>query len=163
MISINLLLRILLALHICGLTMMAGTTVVDYFTFRTFCGMMGAGNSRALGLVPIMARYGELVRTGAVVLILTGLTMLVLGKGIWWTQLWFRLKIGLVIILVLNEMFIGNRLGLKFRRMVIDGGELAQHVTAVRGNLNYFYLSQLIIFLLIILMSVIRPTSDIMK
>lgn len=125
--------------------------------------MTDTGNSRAQGLLPIMARYGELVRAGAAILILTGLAMLVLAKGIWWEQLWFKLKIGLVVLLVLNGMFIGNILGLKFRKLITNDGSLIQHITAVRGNLNRFYLSQLIIFLFIILISVIRPDQHTVK
>lgn len=157
MINPSLFHRTLLALHLCGLAMMAGTTLVDYFTFKVFCGMADAGDSRAPGLLPIMARYGELVRTGAAILIFSGLAMFVRVKGIWWEQRWFKLKIGLVALLVLNGMFTGNTLGLKFRKMVPEVAWLSQQSIEVRINLNRFYLSQLIIFLLIILVSIIRP------
>ncbi|XZF15466.1 hypothetical protein ACTHGU_04970 [Chitinophagaceae bacterium MMS25-I14] len=151
----SLFLRVLVMLHLCGLVVMAGTTVVDYVTFKTFCRMADAGDSRAQGLLPIMAQYGNLVRTGAATLILTGLAMLVLTKGIWWEQLWFRIKMGLVILLILNGMLVGNSLGLKFRKMIVNGS--GPGIADVRVNLNRFYLVQLAIFLLIILASTIRP------
>lgn len=125
--------------------------------------MADAGDSQAQGLLPVMTRYGELVRTGAAILIFTGLAMIEIAKDIWWAQLWFKLKMGLVVLLVLNGMFIGNTLGLKFRRIIIDGAEMAQRMAEVRVNLNRFYLSQLIIFLLIILISVIRPDQHTLK
>ena len=155
-INMHLLLRILLAIHLSGLVIMAGTTVVDYFTFKTFCRMSDAGDSQAQGLLPIMSRYGELVRTGAVILIFTGFGLLVLAKGVWWEQLWFKIKMGLVVLLIVNGMFVGNTLGLKFRKMAMDS-------TDIRISLNRFYLAQLTIFLLIILVSVIRPDRNAIK
>ena len=149
--------RTLLALHLGGLTIMAGTTVVDYFTFKTFCRMTDEGNNRSLGLLPIMARYGELVRIGAAILILTGIVMLVLANGVWWGQRWFKIKLALVILLILNGMFVGNIQGLKFRKIVMDSPALVQQIVDVRANLNRFYLMQLTMFLLIILISVIQP------
>src|SRR3569833_1291463 len=147
--------RILLVLHLCGLTIMAGTTIVDYFTFKTFCKLANTGGNTGHGLLPIMSRYGELVRIGAAILLFSGLAMLVQEKGVW-QETWFKIKIGLVVLLVLNGMFVGKNLGLKFRKMIADDAWTAQQKTAIKGNLNLFYLSQLAIFLLIIIVSIIR-------
>lgn len=152
----NLWLRILLALHLCGLAIMMGTTVVDYFTFRFFCSMTDAGDNRAQGLVPIMARYGELVRIGAVVLIFTGVIMFAL-KTDWWDQLWFKIKLALAVLLVLNGMFVGNSLGLKFRKMIVDNATALHNTAEIRTDLHRFYLVQLTLFFLIVLVSIIRP------
>jgi hypothetical protein len=153
----TLFLRIFLALHLTGLVIMAGTTVVDYFTFKVFCKLTDEGDSRSLGLLPIMARYGELVRTGAVIIILTGISMLVLAKGVWWEQLWFKIKMALVVLLILNGMFVGNKQGLKFRKIFTDNSpDLIQQAVDIRTNLNNFYLMQLTIFFAIILVSVIK-------
>lgn len=152
----NLLLRILLALHLCGLVIMAGTTVIDYVTFKTFCNLTDAGDHRAQGLLPLMERYGGLVRTGTAILILTGIGMFII-KSNWWEETWFKIKIALVLLLVLNGMFVGNTLGMKFRKLITDGGMLSQAVTKVSTNLNRFYLLQLLLFLLIIIISAIRP------
>ena len=151
----NLFFRTLLVLHLCGLTIMAGTTIVDYFTFKTFCKLANTGGNTGHGLLPIMSRYGELVRIGAAILLFSGLAMLVQEKGVW-QENWFKIKIGLVVLLVLNGMFVGNNLGLKFRKMIADDAGTAQQITAIKGNLNLFYLSQLAIFLLIIMVSIIR-------
>jgi len=136
---------------------MAGTTVVDYITFKTFCKLTDQGDDRSLGLLPLMSKYGGLVRAGAVIIILTGLGMLVLLKGVWWEQLWFKIKMALVIMLILHGMFVGNKQGLKFRKIIADNGTgLIQQIADLRTNLNRFYLIQLAIFFVIILVSVIK-------
>lgn len=155
----NLLLRVLLALHLCGLVLMAGTTVIDYFTFKTFCSLTGSGDGRAQGLLSLMARYGGFVRTGAVMLILTGVLMFAINSS-WWEQLWFKIKLALALLLVLNGIFSGNNLGLKFRKLALDNAVFTQKGAEVSAQLNRFYVLQLILFALLIAVSVIRPARQ---
>jgi NADH:ubiquinone oxidoreductase subunit 6 (subunit J) len=135
---------------------MAGTTVVDYFTFRFFCKLTDEGDSRALGLLPIMSKYGLLVRTGAGIIILTGVTMLLLSKGIW-QQPWFKIKTALVICLFLNGIFAGKKQGLTFRHLMNENGShVFPNIQAIKANLHIFYLLQLSLFLAIILISMVK-------
>jgi hypothetical protein len=151
------LLQMLLALHLSGLVIMAGTTVVDYITYRTFWKSADRGDKNAAGLLPIMERYGGVVRTGAAVLVLTGIGMMILVKGVWGEQLWFRIKMGLVVILVLNGILAGNKQGGKLRQMIAAGSpDFLQQTAGIRARLNRFYLVQLAVFLLIIFISVLK-------
>ncbi|PZF72645.1 hypothetical protein DN068_12325 [Taibaiella soli] len=135
---------------------MAGATVTDYISFKTFCSMSAAGDSHAQGLLPLMGRYGGLVRTGAVILIFTGIIMVTINNSLW-DEIWFKIKLALAILLVLNGVFIGNSLGMKFRKMAsgnfIPGGQ-ERHISM---QLNRFYLAQLTLFILIIFVSIVRP------
>jgi len=148
--------RLILALHLIGLIVMAGATVVDYFTFTFFCKLTDQGDSKALGLLPIMSRYGLLVRTGAGIIILTGIAMLLLSKGIW-QQPWFKVKLALVICLFLNGIFAGKKQGLKFRSLINENGSHAlPDVSAIKASLQFFYLLQLALFFAIILVSIVK-------
>lgn len=157
----NLFFRILLALHLCALVLMAGTTVIDYVSFKIFCSMTNAGTSNASGMLPLMGRYGVLVRTGAVALILTGVIMLAVNSSLW-DELWFKVKLALALLLVLNGIFIGNNLGMKFRRMA-TGNILSEEGRTVCAYLNWFYLVQLSLFALVIFVSIIRPEKTITR
>lgn len=160
--TMTLLLRVCLALHLCGLVIMTGTTVVDYITFKLFCNLLHAAGPRALGLLPIMARYGALVRTGAAILLISGVIMVRIDS-FWWREAWFKVKLGLVILLVLNGAFPGNRLGSEFRQRAIADPAFLQQDAAMATSLNRFYLLQLVLFLLIILISVIRPGRQVIS
>jgi hypothetical protein len=152
-----LILRILLALHLAGLVIMAGATVIDYVTFKTFWNFADNGDNQALGLLPLMSKYGAIVRAGAAILLLTGIGMWVMTAGALWEQLWFKVKMALVILLVLHGMFIGNKQGHKFREMVVaNASDFVEHTIHIRGTLNSFYLIQLGLFFIIILLSVIK-------
>ena len=152
-----LILRILLAFHLAGLTIMAGTTIIDFLTFKTFCRLLSNDSSKVSGLLPLMSAYGSFVRMGAVILILTGACMFIILDGVWWQQLWFKIKMGLVVLLILNGMMVGNKNGSKLRSMVYEGlPDLLQRTADIRDGLNRFYISQLVIFFLIILLSAIK-------
>ena len=151
----------LLALHLSGLVLMAGTTVIDYVTFKTFWKLTDEGDNRFLGLLPLMARYGTFVRTGVALLILSGIGMLILSKDIWWQQCWFKVKMGLVALLILNGIFIGNKQASKFRKIIADNGpDFINQAKHVKSTLNNFYLIQLMIFFAIILTSVLAFTRE---
>ena len=153
----HLVLRILLAFHLTGLTIMAGTTIIDFFTFKTFFRLIDHNDSKALNLLPLMSGYGSFVRAGAAILILTGAGMFLIMRGIWWDQLWFKIKIALVLLLVLNGMLVGNKQGTRLRSMALEGfPDFIQHSVHIRANLDRFYITQLLLFFLIIFVSAIK-------
>jgi hypothetical protein len=148
--------RVLLALHITGIVIMAGTTMIDYLTFKTFWKFADQGDSRSLSLIPLMAKYGALIRTGAGTIILTGIMMLLLEKSAWWGAL-FKIKMVLFVLLVLNGLLVGNKQGHQLREIVsVHSADFIQHTISIRESMNRFYPLQLTLFFLIILISVIR-------
>lgn len=149
--------RLILVLHITGVIIMAGTTLIDYVTFKTFWQLVDQGDARFAGLIPLMAKYGAFIRAGGAMIILTGIIILILENGIWWGAPQFRVKLVLVILLVLNGMFVGNTYGSKLRETVSANAHgFLQHTMDIRETLNRFYPIQLLLFFLIILLSMIR-------
>jgi len=152
--------RLILALHIAGIVIMAGTTMIDYLTFRVFWQLSGAGDNRAFGLIPLMAKYGVFVRTGAITIILSGIALFMLDKGAIWAEPWFRVKTVLVVILILNGLFVGNRQGHKLREAIgTHGADFLAYTLPIREVMNRFYPIQLSLFLLIIIISMIRTNA----
>jgi hypothetical protein len=155
--------RILLALHIIGIIVMAGTTLVDYMTFKTFCKLADQRDDRSVGLLSVMSKFGILVRTGAGMIILTSIGLVILSKDIL-QQPWFRLKLVLVTGLFLHGMLVGNPHGMRFRSLVAkNDGHLLQEIASERASLDRFYIVQLALFLVIVLLSVIAPGNSILR
>lgn len=147
----------LLTLHVSGLIMMAGTTLVDFITFRTFLTLMDQGQEKSSGWIQAMSKYGRFIGIGGALLILTGIGMMAVTRGVFGDQLWFRIKIGLVVLVILNGMLIGRRLGVKLKKSLTDSSADSSKVIGnLRGKLNRFYQSQLAIFFIIIILSVFK-------
>ena len=151
------LLQTFLVLHLTGLILMAGTTFVDYITFKTFWKQFGLDRERSLGLLEATGKFSRLIGIGAALLIVTGIGMMAITKGVFGEQLWFRIKFALVIVIIANALLNGRRLGLKLRKTVADGGVNATLQTeSFRTRLNWFHLIQLVVFLAIIFLSVFK-------
>lgn len=152
-----LIVSLLLALHLSGIVMMAGATLMDYITFRTFWAFADVGDNRGIGLLQLMVKYGDFIRAGGAVIIITGLAMFAIDKGARENELWFRVKMVLVFLLVVNGMFAGNKYGEAFRKEIAGNGpDFTLHSSAQRVALGRFYIVQLSLFLLIILASTIK-------
>lgn len=153
----NLLFRIILGIHITGIVIMAGTTMIDYLTYKTFWKLADAGNPHAVGIIPLMARYGAFIRAGAFTLFLSGIALLVMEKGASWAQPWFKVKIVLVILLLLNGTLVGNKQGHQLRATVTaHTPDFLAYTAGIRENMDRFYPIQLSLFFLTIMVSMIR-------
>jgi hypothetical protein len=152
------LLLTLLALHLISLVLMAGTTLIDFVTLRSFWKLFGgAQQEKAIGLLEATASFSRLTGIGAAVLIVTGLLMMVVTHGVFGEQIWFRIKFALVIILVANALFVGRRQGQGLRKSILSGGQLlSDRLVVMQKNLDRFYVSQLFIFVLIIFLSIFK-------
>lgn len=151
------LLQTLIVLHLTGLIIMAGTTFVDYTTFKTFWKQFDQDQEKSIGLLQSTAKFSRLIGIGAALLILTGIAMMAITNGAFGEQIWFRVKFALVIILILNGVLAGRRQGLKLRKIIADGGiNISLQTQSLRTTLNWFYLIQLFLFLTIIFLSVFK-------
>lgn len=150
--------RLLTALHLIGIIVMAGTTMIDYLTFKTFWKLADQSDTRSMGLIPLMARYGVFIRVGGGIIILSGISLLILSKGYFFRSYWFQLKLLLFFLILLNGRLVGNTQGHKLREMVaVHSSDFARHTGQIRKRLNHFYPLQLSLFILIISISVISP------
>ena len=150
-------LLLLVTLHLTGLVIMAGTTIIDYITYRTFWRIYALEKQTSKNLLQLMSKFSRLIGIGAAVLILTGFGMMVLTKGAFGQQLWFRIKFALVIILVLNGILVGRRQGSKLRKRAADTGfQLTPQTSKLKSRLNLFYCVQLLIFIVILILSVFK-------
>lgn len=145
-----------LTLHLTALVLMAGTTLVDYLAYASFWKSFEQ-QEKPTALVGLMAKLPRVTGIGAALLILSGIGMMALTHGVFGEQLWFRIKFGLVILVIINSLLIGRRQGVKLRKM-LDAGKpvFTGEMNSTRAIINRFHLSQLLLFLLIIFLSVFK-------
>jgi hypothetical protein len=147
----------LLVLHLTGLVVLAGTTFINYLLLKNFWKVFDLERDRSVTLYKAMAVFPRLTGIGIVLLILTGIGMMALTRGVFGEQLWFRVKFGLVIVLILNGVLVGRRQASKLGKIVTDRSPgTIQQIMQIRINLNWFHLVQLIIFFAIIFLSVFK-------
>lgn len=147
----------LLILHLTGLTIMAGTTIVDFTIFKTFWKHFDDDTKKSKGILAGTSKSSTLIGIGAALLVITGIGMMALTHGVFGEQLWFRIKIGIVLVLMLNGIFFGRKQGEKLRMIMNnDSAYLTQQVSQIKANLSIFFTVQLILFFSIVFLSVFK-------
>jgi uncharacterized membrane protein SirB2 len=143
-----------LTLHLIALVIMAGTTLIDFISYRTYWKLYDRQKEQAAGVLRATANFSRLTGIGAGLLVSTGVGMIALTHGLLAEQLWFKIKFGFVLILIVNGLLVGRRQGVRLRKVINeDSMELPAQVQTIRQNLNRSHIAQLIIFCIIIFLS----------
>ena len=148
-----------LATHITGLTMMAGTTLMDYVIFKQVWKQYWADKTRALAISEALVKLQIVFGSGFLLLIISGVTMMYLTHGVFGEQLWFRIKFGLILLIMVNGLGFGRRLGVRLRKLLpqeVSGVNVGEKILKIRDNLSLFHITQLAIFLTIFVLSVFK-------
>src|SRR5258707_6902428 len=93
--------HIALITHLTGLTMVAGTTLVDYALTRQFWKQHAIDPSKSLFIREAMAKLPILFGVGFLFLIVSGVYMMYVTHGAYGEQVWFRIKFGIILLIIL--------------------------------------------------------------
>ena len=146
-----------LILHITGFTMMAGTILADFAVSRRLDKYILSDKAKAITILETTAGLGRLIGIGAGLLILTGLGMVSIFKGGVTQMLWFKIKMVLVLLVILNGTLILQRGGKTLRTLLQSNDNGADdRISALKGRLTIFHSLELLLFLFIFVLSILR-------
>jgi len=151
------LLQICLVAHLTGLTLMAGTTISEYITFKTFRKMSDPREEKALSLLHLIKKLSALLGIGAALLILSGTGLFIITGGAFIHQFWFKVKLILIAVLILNGFLVGGKQESKLKTGISENsGHFNEQLSKAISKLNMFYKVQMGIFLIIIVLSIFK-------
>lgn len=145
-----------LTLHILGFVVLAGIMLADFVIFRQFWKLVNQDWQKAKWLRKMVSSFPILIAVGGILVISSGIVLLTIMRVD--TQIWFRTKMILVILFILNMFFIGPRQGKKLDKYIASGQLLSlnNEIIGIKKQLNFFYISQLLIMLTIFVLSSFR-------
>jgi hypothetical protein len=146
------LLNIFLIAHLTGLALMAGTTVADTVTFNTFSKSLQIDGKPSLTLLALMDKFSALLGIGAALLIISGTGMMIITHGAFAHQIWFKIKLALILTIILNGFLVGGRQKSKLKKNLNSGDQAYSAIS----NIKLFFLAQMGLFLTIILLSIFK-------
>jgi uncharacterized membrane protein SirB2 len=151
------LLQLSILIHIIGLTLAAGTTLNSYMLYRRFWRIYPADRNRAMNILDGSSILPALIGLGIGLLILSGVGLMALTKGVYGEQLWFRIKFALFVLVIVNG-FMARSLGRKQKKLLALSSErnVQDELDKLKGRFNAFYLSQLFLFLVIFILGVFK-------
>jgi hypothetical protein len=148
-----------LVTHIIALTLIAGTTLTDYVIFKQFWKQYRADKPKSMVIIEALAKLPVLFGIGFLLIIISGVYMMYFTNGAFGEQIWFRIKFALVILIIINGIVFGRRLGLKLRKnLSVEAMDknVEDSILKLKRNLSLFHISQLAILIAIFVLSVFK-------
>jgi hypothetical protein len=163
------LLNLYLLLHITGFTIMAGGVLADFSLSARINRCLSTDKGRALILLEASAGLAPLIGAGALLLILTGTGMVIELKSAVTQALWFRVKMPLVLLVVLNGTVLARPATLRLRKLLLDvpansdrmqppggGAPVPDSIGHLRNRRRAIYILQLLLFVAIFVLSIFK-------
>lgn len=151
--------KIALTTHIIGLVTMAGVTLADYAITKELWKQYARNKPKAITINEARAKFPRFFVIGITLLILSGVTMMGITKGVFGAQIWFKIKFVLIILIIINGIAVGRRQGSKLTKLLsaeISGQNNEVDVLKVRNIINWFHLAQITFFAIIFTLSVFK-------
>lgn len=150
-------LPIYLVVHLVGFTMMAGVVLADFSINARLNKYLFTDKGRALVLLEGSLGLPRLIGFGAALLVLTGTAMTILLKDAVLQTTWFRIKMPLVLLIILNGVALARPNALKLKRLLTEGDLAANpRIGRIRDRLRAIYILQLILFAIVFVLSIFK-------
>jgi len=144
-----------LVLHITGFTMMAGATVAQLSIFKRLNKYVISDKQKALSILESTGGFARIMGIGGLLLIVTGIGMVSILRDAATSMVWFRIKMPLVILILLNGGLYARLNANKLKKWLQENTIAGNGpIEIYKNRLRIFNISQLIIFLLIFIVSV---------
>jgi hypothetical protein len=145
-----------LVLHIAGITIMAGTAFIDFITFRAFCKTYATDVMKGLVLENYLYRLQRFLGIGMLLIIISGVAMMIKLHEIWGAQLWFRVKMGLLLLVIINGLGFRRMLGTQLKKLVANNTPANEQWSRIKRNFTTVQAIQLLLFTVIYVLSVFK-------
>jgi hypothetical protein len=150
--------NIALVTHVVGITLAAGATVFDFVIVSIH------GQNRSKSILDIFVsetihnKVSRLIGVGMLLIILSGIGMMAFLHGVWGQQTWFRIKMIILVIIVVNAIVVRRLLGIRFQKMLqAEDVEVAsQQLLDVRRNIRIVQIVQMLLFVTIFVLSIFK-------
>jgi hypothetical protein len=145
-----------LVLHIMGITIMAGTAFIDFITFRVFCKVYATDVVKGLVLESYLHRLQRFLGIGMLLIIISGVAMMIKLHEVWGAQLWFRVKMGLLVLVIFNGLAFRRRLGAQLKKLTAGNAPADERWSRIKRNFTTVQAIQLLLFTVIYILSVFK-------
>ena len=144
-----------LVLHITGFTLMAGTIAADFAINRRLGKYLLTDKSKAMSMLEGAGGFPVLIGIGGLLLLTTGIGMVIVFKGAVAGMLWFRIKMILVVLVILNGSLVLRKQAGRLKILLAENGGNNQ-ILALSRTMSIFHVIELLLFLIIFFLSVFQ-------
>lgn len=141
--------QIALLMHLSGLVLIVGTDVVEFVAYRSIFKTYKMDKSAAVNQIAMMSKLPVLLIIGAVLLILSGIGFVIITHNAFGHQLWFKIKLILIVALAANGFLMGRKSEEKLKQnLAVDAPETGE---AIRNMIRFCFIQLCMLFVVILL------------
>lgn len=135
---------------------MAGTDAISFVAFKKLSNSLDEDQAAVKYYFKKLLGLSSLLPLGGILLISSGVGLLIISHA--YGQLWFQLKMGVVVALISNGFLFGTRQELKIKQMLsMPDGQTHLQLRQPLANLRLFYAIQLTLYGLVVILAVTKP------
>ena len=149
--------NIFLILHIAGVVIIAGTTLTAFVISKQLWVFVETNRQKAQIFNSNGALFGKMTGIGGMLTILSGIAMVVTMHSAFVSQIWFQIKMILVLLIILNASFFARAQNKKLGKLLAAGNTTYQFNT-IKSKMILYYAIQFIFLMTIFVLSVFRFT-----
>jgi uncharacterized membrane protein len=152
------LLHFSLVFHIIGMTIVGGSTLVAFVVQNQFWKQYKQDTGKGIAVMVAAAKVPRITMIGLSLLILSGMSMMAITHGAFGAQLWFKVKMIVLLIIIINALILRNN-GVMLKRLITEGTngkEMNPELTSAKWRIRIFYLIQLSLIVTIFVLSVFK-------
>lgn len=147
-----------LVLHVIGITVMAGTSFIDFLTLRSLRKALETDLVASRVIEGSLYKLQRYLGIGLLLILISGIGMMAQLHEVWGAQLWFKVKMGVLLLIILNGLGLRRVLGTKLRRALAGPlpDERTDSIEAVSSSLTIVQTVQLLLFIIIYTLSIFK-------
>lgn len=147
--------NIALVTHVIGITVMAGTTFIDFIAFRAFSKILITDKGKAMVLEDYLYKLQRFLGIGMLLILVSGVTMMIKLHEVWGAQLWFRIKMGVLLLIIINGLGLRRKVGSKLKKVLANNSPDADW-NSVKRDFTMVQVIQMLLFIIIYVLSVFK-------
>jgi len=151
--------NIALVTHIIGITIMAGTTFIDFITFRAFGKALKTDKAKSPVLENYLYQLQRFLGIGMLIILASGITMMVKLHEVWGAQLWFRIKMGILLLVIINGLGLRRMMGSRLKKAlpdILSTNSFDKQWHRIKINFSIVQAVQMLLFIIIYILSVFK-------
>jgi uncharacterized membrane protein len=152
------LLHLGLTVHLLALAMAVGVTIANAVASTQFWKLYDNNSTQGLSAFRAIKRFQTIGMIGLLLLIVSGIFMLWLYQGGFGGQLWFNIKMMCILLIFVNGVTLGRSTTLKLDKILKDENSAVTDTTRLRKHQRIFQVTQLSLFMIIIVLASFRFT-----
>lgn len=148
-----------LVVHIIGVTIAAGIALSSYIVTRQFWKQYELDKGKGKIVQETMRGFQLQPRIGLLLLVFSGISMMALTNGVFGEQLWFRIKFGLVLVIIAHGIIMGRRQVARLNNVLVQestGANVDAQLRKIKARLNRFHIIQISLFVTVFILSVFK-------